>query len=133
MWRVFQSGFGEDCSSASIGLLPAVMEEILFFLVTYPSPNQIGVIRWLFFWLNNSLQVCDRLSLFRAVCLLSFITILFIKESQYTKFNGAIYNYMLVFSVCLLNKTSVLKFCRVAFHLFNSNDITLITRFNLDW
>lgn len=42
-----------------------------------------------------SLQVYDRLSLF-TVCLLSLITILFIKESQYTKFNGARYSYTLI-------------------------------------
>lgn len=45
--------------------------------------------------LHMSLQVYDRLSLIR-VCLLSLITILFIKESQYTKFNGAKHSYMLI-------------------------------------
>ena len=50
-----------------------------------------------------SLQVYDRSSLFR-VCLLSLITILFIKESQYTKFNGARYSYMLINYLLILSE-----------------------------
>ena len=70
--------------------------------VPEPKPNKCYTLALLGYRLHSSLQVYDQLSLFRAVCLLSLIQILFIKESQYTTFNGARYNNMLIHYVLIL-------------------------------